>query len=199
MGGTFDPIHIGHLLLGESAYEQFGLEKVLFMPSGNPPHKTHRSGATNEQRVAMVEKAIASNPHFELSLAEMHEMGYIYTSVTLTRLKEENPDVDYYFIMGADSLLSFDTWHCPDTICQLCTVVVAVRDNMPLNDLQQAIDTVCQKYHADIRLLRTKNIDISSHEIREWIRDGKSCLYYLPDALNDYIKNERIYEQSAND
>ena len=85
MGGTFDPIHMGHLILGEKAYEQFRLEKVLFMPSGNPPHKRNRQGrATDEERVEMVRRAITGNPHFELSLTEMHENGYTYTCLLYT-------------------------------------------------------------------------------------------------------------------
>lgn len=93
MGGTFDPVHIGHLILGESARVQFSLEKVLFMPSGNPPHKKNRDGATNEERVEMVRLAISSNPHFELSLEEMHEEGYVYTKETLKRLRQRHPEI----------------------------------------------------------------------------------------------------------
>ena len=105
MGGTFDPIHIGHLILGENAYRQFHLDSVLFMPCGNPPHKAFRPGcAQTDQRVEMVRLAIADNPHFELSLAETHDQGYTYTKKTLQRLTNEHPDTDYYFIMGADSL-----------------------------------------------------------------------------------------------
>ena len=112
MGGTFDPIHIGHLILGESAWQQFCLEKVLFMPSGNPPHKRVRDGASNWQRVEMVRLAIRSNPHFELSLEEMHEQGYVYTKETLRRLRKQHPDTDYYFILGADSVLTFPPESC---------------------------------------------------------------------------------------
>ena len=102
MGGTFDPIHVGHLILGEKAYEQLGLDKVWFMPSGNPPHKKNRQGqASNDERVSMVQKAISGNPHFELSLIEMNEDGYTYTYRTLETLKKQNPDTDYYFIIGA--------------------------------------------------------------------------------------------------
>ena len=87
MGGTFDPIHVGHLILGEKAYEQLGLDRVWFMPSGNPPHKRNRKGqASNEQRVSMVKKAIAGNPHFELSLIEMNEDGYTYTYLSLIHI-----------------------------------------------------------------------------------------------------------------
>ena len=95
MGGTFDPIHIGHLILGEKTYEQLGLDKILFMPAGNPPHKQNRIGrATDAQRVSMVEKAISGNPHFELSLTEMNDKGFTYTYHTLETLKEQNPDTD---------------------------------------------------------------------------------------------------------
>ena len=193
MGGTFDPIHIGHLILGESAWEQFGLEKVLFMPSGNPPHKTDRHGATNEQRVEMVRRAIASNEHFELSLAEMHEQGYVYTKETLKRLHSEHPDTDYYFIMGADSVLSFHMWNGPQEICDQCILVAAVRDQMPAEELDAQILKLKEMYHADIRKLESPNLDISSHTIRERCMRGESIRYYVPDVVRLYIQDEEIY------
>ena len=195
MGGTFDPIHIGHLILAESAFDQFGLDEVLVMPSGNPPHKQDRSGgATNEQRVAMVRLAVASNPHLKLSLIEMHDEGYTYTANTLSQLKKENPDTVYYFILGADSLLQFGTWREPERICSLCRIIVAVRDHLPSHELDEAIAAAKRDYGADIETLSTPNIDISSHMIREWIRVGRSCRYYLPDDVYTYIKEERIYQ-----
>ena len=193
MGGTFDPIHIGHLILGESAWQQFSLEKVLFMPSGNPPHKTDRRGASNQQRIDMVAAAIAGNSHFELSLEEMHEQGYIYTKETLKRLRSKHPDTDYYFIMGADSLLSFDSWNGPDEICAQCILVVAVRDSMDTDTLDKAIGHVKDTYRANVRKLNSPNLDISSHNIRTWIAEGKSTRYYLPDCVLDYIIKKDIY------
>ena len=193
MGGTFDPIHIGHLILAESAWQQFSLEKVLFMPSGNPPHKRNRDGATNQQRVDMVRLAIASNPHFELSLEEMHEQGYIYTKETLRRLRENHPDTDYYFIMGADSLLAFDSWNGPEEICRQCILTVAVRDSMDPDDLERAIEHVRIRYRADVRKLESPNLDISSHNIREWLSEGRSTRYYLPDEVLTYILDKDIY------
>lgn len=194
MGGTFDPVHTAHLLLGESAYEQFGLDKVLFMPSGNPPHKRDRQGgATDAQRVEMVRRAIRLNPHFELSLAEMHELGYIYTSRTLERLRAEAPDTDYYFIMGADSLFSFDTWYEPQRICDQCVLVAAVRGHVAPEDLDAQIQRYREAYHADIRKLITPNMDISSSQIREWLGQGRSCRYYLPEEVRAYIGEERMY------
>lgn len=197
MGGTFDPIHIGHLILGESAYMQFGLDKVLFMPSGNPPHKQQRDGATNDQRVDMVRLAISGNAHFELSLEEMHEDGYTYTKETLKRLTEENPDTDYFFIMGADSLFDFDGWKCPDQIARLCTIVVAVRDGLPAGKLDMEISRVSSKYQADIRKLLSPNLDISSHMIRRWVREGGSIRYYVPETVRQYIQENEVYTCST--
>lgn len=194
MGGTFDPIHVGHLILGESAYQQFGLERVLFMPSGNPPHKQDRKGrASNEERVEMVRRAIETNVHFELSLEEMHEQGYNYTRETLERLKSEHADTDYYFIMGADSLLSFETWKDPEEICRLCVLVVAVRDHLPQERLDAQIARLGETFRADIRKLESPNIDISSRMVRGWVAQERSCRYYLPDRVLDYIEERGIY------
>ena len=194
MGGTFDPIHIGHLILAESAYEQFGLDYVLVMPSGNPPHKKNREGgADNEQRTEMVRLAVASNPHLHLSLEEMHEMGYIYTSQTLARLRSTHPDTTYFFIMGTDSLFQFDTWHEPQQICDQCVLVAAKRDHVPSEMLDERIRQVAETYHADVRKLDTPNIDLSSHQIRQWISEGRSCRYYLPGAVRKYIEKTGLY------
>ena len=194
MGGTFDPIHIGHLILGENAYLQFHLDKVWFMPSGNPPHKINREGrATNKERIDMVRYAISSNPHFELSLAEMHERGFNYTKETLERLKKIHPDTDYYFIMGADSLFQFEEWREPDKICKLCTIVVAVRDHVRKEQLDQKICEISKKYDASIVKLDTPNIDISSRTVRKWLKEGKSIRYYVPDDVISYIQKRNLY------
>lgn len=194
MGGTFDPIHIGHLILGEKAYEQLGLDKVWFMPSGNPPHKKNRAGrASDVQRVEMVRRAISGNPHFELSLIEMHENGYTYTYHTLEMLKEKNRDTDYYFIIGADSLYNLESWMEPGRICQACTLVVAVRDHTPVQELSKEILRLSEKFGGSILKLDTKNMDISSEMLRHWIREGNSIRYYVPDHVISYIEEQHIY------
>ena len=196
MGGTFDPIHMGHLILGEQSYEQFQLDKVLFMPSGNPPHKRDRAGrASDNQRVDMVRLAIEDNPHFELSLAEMHETGYTYTYRTLEELKEQNPDTDYYFIIGADSLFTFDEWKEPARICRACTLIVAVRDHASSDELNQEIKRLSAEYEGHFTLLDTMNIDVSSHQIRSWVSEGKSLKYYVPDPVISYMKENGIYRK----
>ncbi|MBQ6321924.1 MAG: nicotinate-nucleotide adenylyltransferase [Lachnospiraceae bacterium] len=194
MGGTFDPIHIGHLILGEKAHEQFQLDEVLFMPSGNPPHKQNRRGrAGNKERVELVSRAIMDNPHFSLSLEEMHDEGYTYTRQTLEKLTAQNPDTEYYFIMGADSLLSFHTWKDPQEICRLCVLVVATRDHLPQKELDRKIAEVSETYHANIQKLSTLNIDVSSHMLRQWIYEGRSCRYYMPVPVIEYIRKEGLY------
>ena len=196
MGGTFDPIHMGHLILGEKAYEQLGLDKVLFMPCGNPPHKRNRKGrATDEQRAEMVRLAIKDNPHFELSLIEMHEEGYTYTYRTLEQLNAANPDTEYYFIIGADSLYNFDTWREPGRICQEAVLVVATRDHTPLKELDQQMQLLSQKYNGNFIRLDTMNIDVSSHQIRQWISEEKSLKYYVPDKVISYMKENGIYRK----
>lgn len=194
MGGTFDPVHIGHLILGEKAFEQMGLDKVWFMPSGNPPHKQNRSGrASDEQRVEMVRKAISGNPHFELSLMEMNEEGYTYTYRTLETLASQNPDTDYYFIIGADSLYSFATWKEPERICRACTLVVATRNHTPIKELNEEMTYLSQQFGGQFLRLDTLNIDISSAQIRKWIKKGESIKYYVPAEVEEYIQNQHIY------
>lgn len=195
MGGTFDPIHTGHLILGEVAREQFALDKILFMPTGNPPHKHLGTGrGSNEQRTEMVRRAIEGNPGFELSLVEMEREGLIYTSDTLALLRESDPDTDYYFILGADSLFSFHTWHEPQRICDQCVILAAVRDNVSGKQMEDQIKLIADRYHADVRLLATPNIDISSSQIRTDIAQGKSCRYYLPESVRIYIIEEGLYQ-----
>lgn len=195
MGGTFDPIHIGHLILGESAYHQFELEKVIFMPAGYPPHKPVREdGASNEARTEMVRLAIKSNPHFELSTYEMEKKGESYSYETLEHLLSEDPENSLYFIMGADSLKNFDTWKEPARICKAATIVAAVRDHLESSEFLGEMNRLEDKYQANIKMLDSLNIDISSHQIREWVKEGKSLKYYVPDPVIEYIQKYKVYK-----
>ncbi len=195
MGGTFDPIHIGHLILGENAYLQFGLDKVVFMPSGNPPHKKDRDGGTDLQRMDMVKLAIASNTHFEISDIEMNEEGYTYTYRTLEKLVKEHPDTEYYFIIGADSLFYFDTWKNPQRIADACTLVVATRNHTSDEKLDEKIEFVRKRFNATIEKLDTENIDCSSSQIRSWIKEGHTVKYYVPDTVINYIHTYHVYSE----
>jgi nicotinate (nicotinamide) nucleotide adenylyltransferase len=196
MGGTFDPIHIGHLILAEKAYEQFDLEKVLIMPSGNPPHKKDRKGLRSiEERVEMVRRAVNGNPHFEVSLIESIDAGYSYTNNTLSQLKKIHPNTEYFFIMGADSLFNFEQWREPAEICEKCTLVAAVRDNISHTKLDNQIAHLKEKLGANIKKLETYNIDISSQMIRQLIKEEKTIKYYVPDLVIEYIEEKGIYKE----
>jgi len=194
MGGTFDPIHIGHLILGEAARRQFHLDKVYFMPAGNPPHKRNRAGrASDAQRVEMVRLAIASNPGFALSMVEMNEDGYSYTYRTLEKLRSEYPDTDIYFIMGADSLFDFDTWRDPQRIANAARLVVATRNQTDPVAFDALLEKRREQYHGEFLKLDTPNLDISSKHLREMIQCHESVRYYLPDPVREYILKNHIY------
>lgn len=196
MGGTFDPIHIGHLILGETAYEQFGLDKVLFMPAGNPPHKQNRQGrATDAQRIEMVRRAIEGNPHFELSLEEMNAEGFSYTYRTLERMRRANPATAYYFIIGADSLFDFDGWKEPDRISAACTIVAATRNQISGKRLNEKLAELNSRYQGKFLKLDSLNMDVSSQELRGWVEEGRTIRYYVPDSVAEYLYENRIYRK----
>ena len=195
MGGTFDPIHIAHLILGETAWYEFRLDKVLFMPAGNPPHKRSRDGrASNEERSDMVSLAISDNPHFELSLREMNDDGYTYTYRTLEAMHAERPEDELFFIIGADSLFDFDGWREPQRICDQCTLIVATRNHTDDALLDQGIQHVRDLYGARVEKLDTENMDISSSDIRKWAAAGHPLRYYLPEQVERYIRENGIYQ-----
>lgn len=195
MGGTFDPIHIGHLMLAECAYEQFQLEQVLFLPAGNPPHKDKRKvGATDRQRMDMVRLAIEGNPHFALDPEEMFREGYTYTKDTLNLLTRQHPDTDYYFIIGADSLMAFDTWYHPEEICRDSILAVAVRDQMSQQMILGKMHELEEKFQARIYLLQTPDVDIASRRLRQMHSQKRSIRYYVTDPVWQYIEEHALYQ-----
>jgi nicotinate-nucleotide adenylyltransferase len=194
MGGTFNPIHYGHLFLAENAYEQIGLDQILFMPSKNPPHKAKPEDITEQQRSDMISLAIMDNPHFALSTMEMEREGMTYTSDTLTILVKDHPNTEFYFIVGADSLFMMQNWMEPQTIFSLCTVVAAGRDNVEKEKLQKHAQYLESIFKASILLLNMPTIQIASAVIRERIATNKTTRYYLPDAVNVYIAKNRLYQ-----
>lgn len=194
MGGTFNPVHIGHLILAENAYEQFCLESVLIMPSKNPPHKKHIHIVSDYHRTKMVELSILDNSHLELSRVELDREGITYTCDTLLQLKKDNPNIDYYFIVGTDSLFEMERWMKPEIIFELAIIVVAKRDNIKDDDLILKIDYLKEKYNGTIEVLYTPNIDISSHLIRDKVHSGSTICYYVLPQVNHYINENKLYK-----
>lgn len=194
MGGTFDPIHIGHLIIAENALESYRLNEVLFIPTGVPYMKSGRKVSDVRDRVRMVELAISGNPNFGLSTIEADEEADTYTYRTLEKLKEREPDADYYFIMGADSLFAIESWVCPEKIFGLCTILAAVRDEKNAAEVQDRIRELQSGYDARILLLPARSIEISSTDIRERLSRKESVRYMVQDSVITYIKEQSLYE-----
>ncbi|NLK29179.1 MAG: nicotinate-nucleotide adenylyltransferase [Clostridiales bacterium] len=194
MGGTFNPIHYGHLFLAENAYEQIGLDQILFMPSNNPPHKSKQDIASNEHRKTMVQLAIQDNPHFSLSTMELEREGITYTADTLQIMKEEYSDAEIYFIVGADSFLSLQNWKKPETVFKLSTIVAFGRDQIEQGRMEKHKEYLMKIYpDAKIMLPFMPTIQISSAMIRERIAEKKSIRYYLPSDVMAYIEENQLY------
>ncbi len=194
IGGTFNPIHIGHLIIAEQAYDQFDLDKVLFMPANVPPHKRGEDIESDRNRIEMVRLAIEDNPHFELSLVEMERDAISYTVDTLQLLTKEYPDTEFYFIMGGDSIASIEKWREPATIMNLCHLLACVRDELDDERLSDQISYLNDKYKSTIQKINIPMMDISSTLIRNRTKHQLSIRYMVPDKVMSYILRYHLYE-----
>ena len=198
LGGTFNPVHNGHLKLAENTWRQFSLDEFWFLPSPNPPHKQGRTITDFSHRFAMTKLAIRKYPSFVCSDFETRRTGKSYTSDTLTELKQLHPDTEFYFVMGADSFYEFGSWHEPGIIAELAVLVVAERDYEKNHlSLNQQAEYLKEKYNARVRFIRAAEVDISSEQIRTWLENGKKNVgKYLPDGVLDYIRAHHLYEKN---
>ncbi len=195
MGGTFDPIHIGHLLLGEFAYENFHLDEIWFLPNGNPPHKTtDESGVSLDDRIEMVKLATDDVPYFRMNLYEALSKKHSYTYSTMRALREMYPEHEFFFILGADSLFSIEQWKNFREIFPSCTILAAMRDDKDTESMQAQIRYLNEKYGADIRLLQAPLVEISSTTIRRRAEKGLSIRYMVPDVVSEYIQSNALYK-----
>ncbi|NLO08932.1 MAG: nicotinate-nucleotide adenylyltransferase [Clostridiales bacterium] len=193
MGGTFNPIHNGHLFLAEHAYEQAGLDYVLFMPTMNPPHKADMTIIPAEHRINMVREAVKDNPHFIISDFELNRPGITYTSDTLKALKENEPDTEYYFIVGGDSLMMMAHWMDPKTVFGLSTIIAGGREQCSQEQLEEQVKYLENEFGGRIILLDMPLIELSSEKVRERVAKGKSIIYYVPDEVARYIREHNLY------
>lgn len=195
MGGTFDPIHNGHLMLGEYAYREYDLDKVWFMPNGNPPHKQYIEKRTDaKDRAEMVKLAIDGIDAFHLEEYEINRKEISYSYQTMEYFKEQYPNDHFYFIIGADSLFSIEKWVHPERLFKTCTILAAYRDEMNSRSImQEKIAELNYKYQSDIRLLVTPLIHVASHELRERIEKDVSISGCVPKAVEAYIASHRLY------
>jgi nicotinate-nucleotide adenylyltransferase len=195
LGGTFDPIHIGHLVVAEEARVKLGLSEVLFVPAGQPWLKQDRDITPAVHRVEMVRRAVADNPYFKLSTLEVDRPGSSYTVDTLTLLQDQlSSETSLFFILGRDTLAELPLWKEPQKVIQLCRLVVPPRlGSRDLRHLEKAIPGLLER----VIQLDMPVIGISASEIRQRIAGGLSIRYLVPTAVERYIAEQGIYSVSA--
>ena len=193
IGGTFSPIHLGHLLAAETAQEMFHLDEVLFIPSGVSYLKSNVLDA--KSRVDMTSLAIEDNHHFALSTIEVDRKGNSYSYETIVQLKTAHPTTEYYFIVGSDSLMMMENWVCPEKIFGEIKILVAPRQGCSEEQLLEKITFLKEKFDARIWVLPMNRIDISSSEIREKVADGNSIRYLVHPQVMHYIEKHHLYQK----
>ena len=190
-GGTFDPPHLGHLVIAETAREALRLDRVEFLPAPDPPHKTDTPRSPFADRVTMVELAIAGTPGFSLNRSEAQRPGPSYTVDTLRLRRAERPDESLWFLIGADSLLDLPTWREPGAIIRLARLAVAARPESPV-DLER-IERPLPGVTAAADLVATPLIDISSRDLRRRVSEGLSIRFRTPAAVLEHIRDRGLY------
>ncbi|MCL0102388.1 nicotinate-nucleotide adenylyltransferase [Dehalococcoidia bacterium] len=195
LGGTFDPVHLGHLIIAEEVRCKLGLSKIVFIPAGQPWLKVDRVITRGEHRVAMVRLAIGSNPYFEVSLAEMERSGPSYSIDTVSALrKEHGPGAGLYFIIGPDALSELHRWKEPAKLAEVCRLIAVGRPNSVKADLRE-LEVAIPAIRSRIRCIDVPEIGISSTEIRDRVRAGASIRYLVPPEVERYIYEQELYSR----
>lgn len=190
-GGTFDPVHMGHLLVAETAVTLFQLDHLYFLPAYEPPHKTGRSNHAAD-RLAMLKLAIEGNPHFALDLREMDSQQKCYSYDTVRSILAEEPDRRIYFIVGEDSFMEIESWYHWADLLALVHLIVACRSQVP-GDPEKKRQLLCARGF-EISLMERFTTAISSSEIRSELAKGHSIRYAVPDVVAEYIEKRGLYQ-----
>ncbi len=193
MGGSFNPIHIGHLHLAESARVEFGLDQVIFIPTGDNPLKNTNAEVDRSQRYHMVELAIASNPYFSATPIEIKRYGNSYTIDTVREIQKAHPGAVIYFITGADIMFEVTKWRESRELMRAMIFITAFRPGYPKTKFNKRIHTLRKEYHARILKLVSSEMDIASTDIRSRIKEGKSIKYLIPEPVEAYIVENGLY------
>lgn len=193
-GGTFDPVHVGHLIIAEILRHRLLLDHVTFLPAGRPPHKPDRELASDRDRVGMLDLAIANSPHFSISTIDLERPGPSYTAESLAFMQHDlGPDCELYLLMGQDSLRDFPNWHRPGDIARIARLGVALRPdvNVSIDEVEQAVPETRDRIH----LVNVPLIGISSSEIRMNVSQRGPYRFQVLPAVADYIEAHQLYEQ----
>ena len=191
MGGTFNPVHFGHLVTAEAARVRFSLDKVIFVPSGNPPHKPTQANDNTEHRLMMTLLATISNPYFDISRIEIDRGGYSYTFDTINTFKQiYGEESEIYFITGADAILEICSWKNAELLIERCVFIAATRPGFNLKE----VESLPPAFVSNIELLEVPALSISSTDIRQRVAAGEPIRYLLPEIVENYIVKHRLYQ-----
>ena len=197
MGGTFDPIHTGHLVTAEEALYQFGLDEVLFVPSGHPPHKEDRESLDPASRYLMAVIATAANPRFRVTRMEIERPGPSYTIDTVRELKRlYGANTEIYFITGADAILEILTWKDPERLLREAMFIAATRPGYDLKRLEESLPEAEKERHAvhpRVLVMEVPALAISSTDIRARVREGRPITYLVPQGVREFIEKNGFY------
>lgn len=195
LGGTFNPVHMGHLFMAEHARVEMELDMILFIPTGVPYMKNSKEILPSDSRMKMLELSIASNPYFLTSDIEIKREGNTYTFETLEELHQLYPNAELFFLVGADCLFTIERWYQPQRIFDNCTLLAANRNDVPQKELLEKKQFLENRFHAKVVLLDVPQIDISSTKVRDNVNQGKSIRYMVTNQVHDYILQNNYYRE----
>jgi nicotinate-nucleotide adenylyltransferase len=192
-GGTFNPVHRGHLAMAEAALNQFALDQIIWVPAGHPPHKPLLGGVTSEERLEMLRLTISGNPKFSLSLVDIDRSGPSYAIDTLSLVKAKNPDARWFWLIGQDSLVDLPSWFRANELISSCEWIVASRSGKQ-NELSSQLSDLEIQFGQRFWLLKDFSMNISSTAIREALKRGQSVEPWLLSPVSKFILSNKLYQ-----
>jgi nicotinate-nucleotide adenylyltransferase len=192
-GGTFNPVHQGHLAMAEAALNQFALDQIIWVPAGHPPHKPLLGGVTSQERLEMLRLTIAGNPKFSLSLVDINRSGPSYAIDTLSLVKAENPDARWFWLIGQDSLVDLPTWFRANELISSCEWIIAPRPGQQ-NELSRQLSVLETQFGQRFWFLKDFSMNISSTAIREALKRGQSVEPWLLSPVTKFIFRNKLYQ-----
>ena len=199
MGGTFDPIHIGHLMTAEEVRHEFDIDQVVFIPTGQPPHKECDHVTHSQHRYLMTVLATVENPHFNVSRIEIDRPGKTYTVDTIKEIKKAYAsDTKIYFITGADAVHEILTWKHVDELMKICEFVAVTRPGYDKKHLKSKIDELRESFECTVHFLEVPALAISSSDVRKRVEKGKPIQYLVTPSVEKYIQKIKLYSKKTN-
>lgn len=194
MGGTFDPIHLGHLVAAEVVYHKLGLDEVVFVPTGDPPHKSGESVSPAEHRYLMTVLATISNPHFRVSRVDIDRGGLTYAVDTIVDLRRSlGEGHEFWFIVGADALVDLPEWKEPERLVGMCRWAAVTRPGFKIGDGAEALGELYRQYAERFDFVQIPALSVSSTEIRSRVASGEPIRYLVPESVEQYIHRQALY------